>query len=37
MRRDTSGANAKEVQSLEKEVAKNRQELLDNSIDNIID
>lgn len=36
MSRDTSGANQKEVQSLEKEIENDRQEVLDSEIDNII-
>ena len=36
MRRDTSGANAKEVKSLEEEIDKDRQDLLDKNVDNII-
>lgn len=37
MRRDTSGANAKEVASLEKEVAQSREEMLNDAIDNVVD
>lgn len=37
MARDTSGANAKDIKSLEEEVAKDRQDLLDKNVDNIID
>ena len=36
MRRDTSGTNAKEVKSLQKDVEKTQQDLLDKSVDNII-
>ena len=36
MMRDTSGANAKDVQKLEKEIEDDRQKLLDDSIDSII-
>ena len=37
MQRDTSGANKKEVISLEQEIKDDRQNLLDNEIDNLID
>lgn len=37
MQRDTSGANKKEVISLEQEIEDNRQNLLDSEIDNLID
>ena len=37
MQRDTSGANQKEVQSLEKEIDENRQSLLDSEVDNLIE
>ena len=37
MQRDTSGANALEVQKLEEDVQKSREELLDEAIDNVID
>lgn len=37
MQRDTSGANQKEVLSLEQEIEDDRQNLLDNEIDNLID
>lgn len=37
MQRDTSGANRKEVISLEQEIEDDRQNLLDNEIDNLID
>lgn len=37
MRRDTSGANAKDVASLEKEVAQSREEMLNDAIDNVVD
>lgn len=37
MRRDTSGANEVEVRNLEDEIQKDREQLLDDSIDNIID
>lgn len=36
MRRDTSGTNAKEIQSLEQEIESDREKLLDNSIDSIV-
>lgn len=36
MQRDTSGSNAKEVQKLENDIEKDRQKLLDDSIDTII-
>lgn len=36
MQRDTSGANAKEIKSLEEEINKDRQDLLDKNVDNII-
>ena len=37
MRRDTSGANQKEIQDLEKEVEEDRQNLLDEEIDSLIE
>lgn len=37
MQRDTSGANQKEVQNLEKEVEEDQQNLLDQEIDNMVD
>lgn len=37
MQRDTSGANQKEVQSLEKEIDEDRQSLLDSEVDNLIE
>lgn len=37
MQRDTSGANQKEVNELNEEVEQDRQDLLDNEVDNIID
>ena len=37
MRRDTSGANGVEVKNLEDEVQKDREQLLDDAIDNVID
>ena len=37
MRRDTSGANGVEVRNLEDEVQKDREQLLDDAIDNVID
>lgn len=37
MRRDTSGANAKEIASLEKDVEKSREEMLNDAIDNVVD
>ena len=37
MRRDTSGANGVEVRNLEDEVQKDREQLLDSAIDNVID
>ena len=37
MRRDTSRGNAVEVKSLEKDVQKDREQLLDNAVDNIVD
>ena len=37
MRRDTSGANAKEVASLEKDVEKSREDMLNDAIDNVVD
>lgn len=36
MRRDTSGANSKETLSLEKNIEDNREQLLKNSVDNIV-
>ena len=36
MQRDTSGSNAKEVQRLENDIEKDRQKLLDDSVDTII-
>ena len=37
MQRDTSGANALEVQKLEEDVQKSREDLLDEAIDNVIE
>lgn len=37
MQRDTSGANQKETQKLEKEIEDDRQQLLDNEVDNLIE
>ena len=37
MRRDTSGANAKEIASLEKDVEKSREDMLNDAIDNVVD
>lgn len=37
MQRDTSGANALEVQNLEQDVEKTREQMLDDAIDNVID
>ena len=37
LQRDTSGANAKEVAQLEQEVQDDREKLLDESIDNVVD
>lgn len=37
MRRDTSGANAKEIASLEKDVEESREEMLNDAIDNVVD
>lgn len=37
MQRDTSGANALEVQNLEEDIQKSREDLLDEAIDNVID
>ena len=37
MQRDTSGANQKETQQLEKETEDNRQQLLDKEVDNLIE
>ena len=37
MRRDTSRGNAVEVKSLEKDVQEDREQLLDNAVDNIVD
>lgn len=37
MQRDTSGANQRTVQSLRKEIDKDRQSMLDNAVDTIID
>lgn len=37
MQRDTSGANALEVQNLEEDIQKSREDLLDEAIDNVIE
>lgn len=37
MQRDTSGANASEINSLQKEIENDREQLLDNAVDNILD
>ena len=37
MQRDTSGVNQKETQRLEKEIGNDRQKLLDNEVDNLIE